>query len=171
MKLELVKLSQSYRPQLDEMMTEWTASGEKIIPYAIAKNDFHDFDEYLSGLEIKEPTGKLVPDSTFFCLDKERNIFVGAVNIRHYLNEGLMKSGGHIGDGVRPSERRKGIATEMIALALDECKKLGIDRVLMVCNDDNIGSARSIEKNGGILENKINDNGQTIRRYWIDIKE
>ena len=171
MKLELVKLSQSYRPQLDEMMTEWTASGEKIIPYAIVKNDFRDFDRYLSGLEIKEATGRLVPDSTFFCLDKERNIFVGAVNIRHYLNEGLMKSGGHIGDGVRPSERRKGIATEMIALALDECKKLGIDRVLMVCNDDNIGSARSIEKNGGILENKINDNGQTIRRYWIDIKE
>lgn len=171
MKLELIKLSPEYKPQLDEMLTEWTASGEKIIPYAIAKNDFRDFDKYLSDLEIKEPTGKLVPDSTFFCLDKERDIFVGAVNIRHYLNEGLLRSGGHIGDGVRPSERRKGIATKMIALALDECKKLGIDRVLMVCNDDNIGSAKSIENNGGILENKINDNGETIRRYWIDIKE
>ena len=60
----------------------------------------------------------------FFCLDEERNIIVGAVNIRHYLNESLFLNGGHIGDGVRPSERRKGIATKMIALALEECKKI-----------------------------------------------
>ena len=170
MKLKLVKLTPEYKPQLDEMMTEWTAAGEQIIPYAIRKNDFRDFDKYLSGLEIKETDGRLVPDSTFFCLDEERNIFVGAVNIRHYLNEGLLKTGGHIGDGVRPSERRKGVATKMIGLALEECRKLGIDRVMMACDDTNTGSAKSIENNGGKLENKIFDGDKLVRRYWIDLK-
>ena len=156
------------------MMDEWTASGEKIVPYAIAKHDFRDFDGYLSGLEIKADnpavsSGRLVPDSTYFCLDEEQNIFVGAVNIRHYLNEGLFRTGGHIGDGVRPSERRKGIATAMIALALEECRKLGIERVLMTCDDGNIGSAKSIINNGGILENRLESDGTLVRRYWIDL--
>ncbi len=75
--------------------------------------------------------------------------------IRHKLNESLLKNGGHIGDGVRPSERRKGYATEMIRLALEECKKIGIDRVLMVCYKDNIGSRKSIINNGGVLENEL----------------
>lgn len=65
-----------------------------------------------------------LPHYTFFCLDEERDIFVGAVNIRHYLNDSLLLNGGHIGDGVRPSERKKGVATKMIALALEECKKI-----------------------------------------------
>ena len=94
---------------------------------------------------------------------------VGAVNIRHYLNESLLLNGGHIGDGVRPSERRKGIATKMIALALDECKKLGIERVLMVCDKENVGSAKSIQKNGGILENEIEVDGVVEHRYWIEL--
>ena len=79
-----------------------------------------------------------------------------------------MLNGGHIGDGVRPSERRKGIATQMIALALDECKKLGIDKVLMVCDKNNIGSAKSIINNGGLLENEIEVDGIVKQRYWIN---
>jgi predicted acetyltransferase len=102
-------------------------------------------------------------------LDLDRNIFVGAVNIRHYLNESLLFDGGHIGDGIRPSERRKGYATAMIQLALDECKKMGITKVLMVCDKDNIGSAKSIIKNGGILENEIYSDGVLQQRYWINL--
>lgn len=169
MKLKLVKLSEQYREQLFEMMDEWTNAGESIVPYTIRKNDYHDFENYLAKLETKEPMEGLVPDSTFFCLDEERNIFVGAVNIRHYLSEGLLLNGGHIGDGVRPSERRKGIATRMISLALEECKALGIHKVLMVCNKDNIGSAKSIMKNGGVLENEVNVDGVTEQRYWITL--
>ena len=109
-----------------------------------------------------------VPDSTFFCLDTERNIFVGAVNIRHYLNEKLLHDGGHIGDGIRPSERGKGYGTQMIALALQECDRLGIRRVLMCCDRDNVASARTIQKNGGILKKKIDDDGVPVQRYWIE---
>lgn len=169
MKLKLVKLSMAYKSQLTEMMDEWTASGEKIIPYAIRRIDYRDFDYYLEQINVKDHGGHFVPDSTFFCLDEERNIFVGAVNIRHYLNENLLRSGGHIGDGVRPSERRKGVATTMIGLALEECRKLGIDRVLMTCDKDNIGSAKSIQRNGGLLENEIEEDGKIVQRYWTEL--
>lgn len=118
--LKLVKLEEKYKKQLFEMMDEWSNSGEKIIPYAIRKADYHDFEKYKESIEVKEETENSVPDSTYFALDIERDIFIGAVNIRHYLNNQLLLNGGHIGDGVRPSERRKGYATEMIRLALEE---------------------------------------------------
>ena len=140
------------------------------IDYAIRKNDYHDFKYYLENLEIKEEIDGKVPDTTLFCLDEDRNIFVGAVNIRHYLNEAMLLNGGHIGDGIRPSERRKGYATRMIELALEECKKLGLDKVLMVCDKNNVGSAKSIINNGGVLENEVVVNGVTEQRYWIDLR-
>ena len=170
--LKLVKLEEKYKEQLFEMMDEWSNSGEKIIPYAIRKADYHNFDLYRESIEVKEETKNSVPDFTYFALDIERNIFVGAVNIRHYLNNQLLKNGGHIGDGVRPSERRKGYATEMIRLALEECKKIGIDRVLMVCYKDNIGSRKSIINNGGVLENELPaEDGKIDQRYWISLKK
>lgn len=170
MKLKLVKLKPQYRRHLNEMLEEWYATGENIVPYSIRRLDYRNFDYYLSNLEVKDDLDGLVPDSTFFCLDEERDIFVGAVNIRHYLNDALLLNGGHIGDGVRPSQRRKGIATKMIGLALGECRRLGIDRVLMVCDKDNIGSAKSIQKNGGVLENEVTVDGVTEQRYWIDLR-
>ena len=169
MKLQLVKLEKKYEPLLIDMMEEWYQTGERIVPYAIRKADYRDFETYLESIEVKEDTEEAVKDSTFFVLDKERNRFVGAVNIRHRLNEKLFLSGGHIGDGVRPSERRKGYATEIIRLALLECKKLGLTKVLMVCDKDNIGSAKSIQNNGGVLENEILEDGVLEQRYWIDI--
>jgi predicted acetyltransferase len=104
-------------------------------------------------------------------LDTDRDRLIGAVNIRHYLNESLKRSGGHIGDGIRPSERRKGYATEMIRLALIECRKLGIEKVLMTCDKDNIGSAKSIIKNGGVLTGEfINEDGEIEQKYVIDLR-
>ena len=171
MNIKLVKLSAEYKPQLFDMMEEWLSAEQDFSPYVIRKNDYHDFDNYLANLETKEEKDGLVPDSTFFCLDTDRNIFVGAVNIRHYLNEKLLLTGGHIGDGIRPSERRKGYATGMIGLALEECRKLGIRKVLMTCDKDNIGSAKSIIKNGGVLENEvINEDGAAEQRYWISLE-
>jgi len=169
MNIRLVRLTEEYRAHLEDMMREWTAAGEKIVPYAIRKNDYRDFDSYLEHLEIRRETDGKVPDTTLFCLDADRDIFVGAVNIRHYLTEEMLVNAGHIGDGVRPSERRKGYATAMIGLALKEAKKLGIDRVLMVCDRENVGSAKSIRNNGGVLENEIEVDGVVEQRYWIDL--
>ena len=59
----------------------------------------------------------------------------------------------------------------MISLALEECKKLGIRKVLMVCDKENTGSAKSILKNGGVLENEIMQGEHVMKRYWIDLRE
>ena len=174
MNIELVRLTSEYKEQLFEMLTEWKndiiVNHTDMSPWKIWANDFHDFEYYLENLDTKEETKNgWVPDTTLFCLDKDRHIFVGTVNIRHYLNDALLKTGGHIGDGIRPSERRKGYATAMIALALDECKKLGINRVLICCDKDNIGSAKSIINNGGVLENEVEEDGHIEQRYWIQL--
>ena len=175
MNLKLVELTKEYQPQLVEMLEEWivynnTHPEANTSPGSLFRNDYHDFDYYLDNLAHKVETENRVPDTVYFALDLDRNIFVGSCNIRHYLNETLLKTGGHIGDGVRPSERRKGYATEIIRLALIKCKELGIDRVLITCNKDNIGSAKSIIRNGGVLENEVLEDGEVVQRYWIDNK-
>lgn len=176
MSLKLIKLTKAYEKQLEEMISEWKS--DQVInhtnhsPWAIFKNDYHDFDYYLEHLEIKEAIDGKVPDSVYFLLDEERNRLLGAVNIRHYLNDALLREGGHIGDGIRPTERRKGYATEIVRLALIECKKLGIQNVLMTCEKNNVGSAKSIIKNGGVLENEcLNSDGEIEQRYWISLSE
>ena len=173
MNLALVKPTMQDRDAVVEMLTEWKThiieNHTNKSPWKIFANDFQDFQYYIDHLDTLEESGGLVPDTTLFCIDRDRNVFVGAVNIRHYLSAHLLKSGGHIGDGIRPSERRKGYATAMIALALEECRKLGIDRVLMCCGKDNIASAKSIQRNGGVLENEIEDDGKIVQRYWIEL--
>lgn len=172
MEIKLVKRSYEYKNQIIDMLKEWIDYNENhpeanTSPNAIFRNNYEDFAYYLEHLEYKEPQEGLVPDSTFFCFDGKRNLMVGAMNIRHDLNDYLLKYGGHIGDGIRPSERRKGYATEMIRLALEECRKLGLTRVLMTCDKNNIGSAKSIIRNGGILENEVLEEGSIKQRYWI----
>lgn len=174
MSLKLIKLTKEYEKKLGEMIYEWKLDHElnngNTSPWAIFKNNYSDFNYYLDNLEIKDTKDDKVPDSVFFLVDTERNRLLGAVNIRHYLNEQLLKEAGHIGVGIRPSERRKGYATEIIRLALIECKKLGIDEALVTCYKDNIGSAKSIVKNSGRLENEFtNSNGDIVQRYWITI--
>ena len=124
--LKLVKMDEKYIPQLNEMMDEWTNTNEKIVPWSIGKCDYHNIGEYIESLEIKESFGKYVPDTTFFCLDTDRNLFIGAITIRHYLNEDLASGGGHVGAGIRPGERGKGYGTKMLSLALEECVKLDL---------------------------------------------
>lgn len=173
MSLKLVKLSEEYKTQLADMIDEWSADIEKNhtnhSPWAIFRNDYHNFEYYLENIEGDHPGENRVPDRTFFCLDEERNIFVGAVNIRLFINDDTYLTGGHIGDGVRPSERRKGYATKMIGLALEECRKLGLYKVLMTCTKGNIGSEKSIKNNGGVLESEVIEDGAVELRYWITV--
>ena len=167
MNIKLVKLTSEYKTQLFDIMDEWASSGERIMPTAIAINDYHDFDYYMNHLCREKEINGIVPETTFFCLDLDRNIFVGAVTVRHYLTERLLNAG-LIGDGIRPSERKKGYGSAMIGLALLEAKKFGLNKVLMCCDKRNIASAKSIMNNGGVLENEVEVNGIIKQRYWID---
>ena len=93
------------------------------------------------------------------------------LQIRHYFNAYLEKYGGHIGYSVAPSERRKGYASQMLKLALPKCKELGIDKVLITCIEDNIGSRKTILANGGVYESSVYEPDEKINleRYWIDL--
>ena len=174
MDLVLVKPSYEYKDLIVDMLDEWVEYNQTHItdhsPRAIFK-DYQDFDVYLENFVKEEidPKPGYVPASTYFALDKERNVIVGACQIRHYLNESLNSGGGHIGDGVRPGERRKGYATEIIRLALQKCKELGIKEVMISCNDDNIGSKKSILKNGGVYDRSTLDDGKVLEIYWIKL--
>ena len=113
----------------------------------------------------------LVPAHLFLAISKENGRLIGIIDIRHKLNEFLLSFGGNIGYSVRKSERQKGYATEILSLALEKCKELGLSRVLITCDKDNIGSKKTIMKNGGVFENEVNyEDNIIIQRYWIDIK-
>jgi predicted acetyltransferase len=101
----------------------------------------------------------------------EDDVFIGEASIRHQLNAHLLQEGGHIGYGIRPSRRRQGYGKQILALALAECRRLGIERVLVTCLDANIASAKIIEANGGRLENLISapSGHGPLRRYWISL--
>ncbi len=92
---------------------------------------------------------------------------VGSINLRHELTDYLLREGGHIGYAVRPSARRLGVATAALRLMLAQARRLGINPVLVTCDDDNVASARTIERCGGVLE----DVRDGHRRYWITLPD
>jgi len=130
-------------------------------------------DNYESWLEKiiwnkTQATPDWVTGSVYFAIVDDK--IVGTIAIRNYLNESLLNTGGHIGYGIRPSERRKGYGAKMLALTLEKCCALNLEKVLVTCDKDNIASAKTAMKNGGILDNKfIEDNGNIVLRYWINL--
>ncbi|HHT66919.1 MAG TPA: GNAT family N-acetyltransferase [Erysipelotrichaceae bacterium] len=125
--------------------------------------------DYENGVNMKPG---YVRATTFWLIDNHE--FIGEINIRHELNDNLLRYGGHIGYGIRSSMRNKGYGTKMLQMALVYCKEtLKINRVLVTCDENNICSRRVIEKNSGILENIIINYTERgivkTRRYWIDL--
>ncbi len=173
--LILVFPNPSHRELWRKIIGEFEERNEKIIPYGL-KLDCVDYDDYLqftienhNDMNIPQ---NYVPSSTYFLMDKNQDKILGAVNIRHRLNESLLNIGGHVGYGLAPSERKKGYAPTMLALALDLCLSLGITRALVTCNESNTPSSRTIRKNGGVLESLFPDeDGTIVERYWIDLTD
>ncbi|MCW2842573.1 MAG: GCN5-related N-acetyltransferase [Nocardioides sp.] len=102
-----------------------------------------------------------VPCSFYWMADGDE--IVGFLALRHSLSDWLLEEGGHIGFSVRPARRREGHAGQALALALPRAADLGLDRVLLTCDEDNDGSRLTIERNGGVYEDSRNGK----RRYWI----
>ncbi|MFK0233587.1 GNAT family N-acetyltransferase [Streptomyces vinaceus] len=99
----------------------------------------------------------------------EGDTYLGAIDLRHYLNGFLLDAGGHIGYGIRPSARRRGLAGWALGAVLYEARLLGMDRVLLTCDPGNTGSVRTIERGGGVLEDVRETLVGPKRRYWIDL--
>ena len=108
---------------------------------------------------------------TQFMYVNEDGKVVGMLQIRHYFNEELKKYGGHVGYCILPSERRKGYAKAMLKAALPECRKIGLDRVMISCYPENEASRKTILANGGIYDSTVywEEREVYLERYWIDL--
>lgn len=175
-RIELVFPTEIYKEQVQDFVDEFKRNGENVIHGSGSIEKVESFDEWLQKVnddlskEKSEAKGR-VQAVQYLAVRKDDNKIVGVVQIRYRLNEYLYNFGGHIGDSIRPSERNKGYSTEMIGLALKEAKKLEIGNVLMTCDKENQASARTIIKNGGVLENEVENEGGITQRYWITLKK
>lgn len=163
--MRLVKPTLKYKKSFQRALKEFLEIDKK------SEGDPKEIKEYIEKHRHYEkgkdlPKG-IVPASTFWLIDN--NIFIGRVSIRHKLNKKLRNFGGHIGYAIRPSERKKGYGSKILELALKEAKKLKLKKVMVTCDDTNIGSQKIIEKNKGKLRQKKQHEGRLVRFYWIDL--
>jgi predicted acetyltransferase len=148
----------AHRQMLDENFT-----------FLLGYRDGMPWADYL--LQLEQVRVGVVPEdrvpATFLAADVDGRV-VGRTSIRHELNEFLAHEGGHIGLGIVAGERRQGYATEVLRQSVAIAGGLGLRRVLVVCNQDNIGSAATIERCGGVLHSVVDSSaGGLVRRYWI----
>jgi predicted acetyltransferase len=130
----------------------------------------HALDEEARGIGLAPG---LVPQTSFWLVrhDAAGPTILGVSRLRHRLTETLEDVGGHIGYDVRSSERRQGYGTRLLALTLPQARALGLSRVMLTCDTDNVASARVIEKNGGMLASQSMSprTGVLVSRYWIEL--
>lgn len=134
-----------------------------------------NYEEWLVKLENDKtnPGNNRVPGLTYFLVREEDNKIIGMINIRLVLNEKLRKSGGHIGYGIRPTERKKGYNKINLYLGLQVCQKYGLDKVLLDADLDNPASWRTMEALGGTrIETYYDENYQCdCVKYEIDVEK
>ena len=172
-KIILVKPDLSYADEIIKYKEESLAESP-IINGSAGLDRFSSIEVWLEELKKRScedtvPKG-LVPSSTYLAVREKDNYIVGMIDIRHYLNEYLTQVGGHIGYGVRKTERNKGYAKQMLKLALEKCKELKIKKVLITCDEDNIASEKVILSANAKLEDIRNVDGENKKRFWIDLE-
>ena len=136
-------------------------------------DNYSDWIEKINEDLNKEPDEERVPAETYFLVRESDDRIVGMINIRLALNHKLWNYGGHIGYGIRPSERRKGYNKINLYLALNVCANRGLEAVLLDCDKENLGSSKTMQALGGkmIYEYFDSEKNITIQNYVIDIEK
>ena len=172
--LKLVEVSENFREQVLEYKDEFDNNNE-ILHGTAGLGKAENFEEWLKAIvdnSFEETVRQgFVPSSTYLAVRIEDDKLLGMIDIRHKLNEYLFNFGGHIGYSIRKSERRKGYAKEMLEQALGKCREMGLDKVLITCDKENIASASTIKSQGGVLENEVNEEDEIVQRYWINLNK
>lgn len=163
--IRLVEPEERYLKSYMEAYDEFQSMGVSTygLTDARACDIFEKFENYRLERNLKPDR---VGSHFYWLVDDEADYFIGELSIRHRLNEALFLRGGHIGYCVRYGQWGRGYATKMLHLAEEKAKELGIARALVTCDDDNIASARVMEKNGFVYENTVVAEGIPTRRYW-----
>ncbi len=170
----LIRPTSEYASQIKEYRQEFLDAGDSMDGCGPLRR-YDDPEEYIKICKEYEDPKKvpsnLVPATQFLFIRRLDNKLVGMIQVRHCFNEYLEKYAGHIGYSVRPSERRRGYAKEMLKAALPFCREIGLDRVLVSCIDGNIGSEKTILANGGVYESTVHEPKEDIdlKRFWIKL--
>jgi predicted acetyltransferase len=169
----LVKPSIEYAEDIMEYREEFLLSEDSMAGCGSLR-DQKTAEGWLKEIDLLEneetcPAGK-VCSNTYLAVRSDDNRVVGIIDFRHHIDHPILGLwGGHIGYSVRPSERRKGYAKEMLGLVLQKCKEHGLVRVLVTCDANNVASKKTILINGGVYERDVQVDGETIERYWIEL--
>lgn len=171
-RVRLILPTKEYKDEIMEYRAEFIKNGENMAGSGGLRTA-ESFEQWL-GIVYDNLKGEtlregLVPATTFIAISTDYSHLIGMIDIRHQLNEYLLNYAGHIGYSVRKSQRQKGYAGQMLSLALKECKGLGIKKILIACDKKNLASAKIIVKNGGRLENEVEEEGEIVQRYWINL--
>lgn len=171
--LSLVRPTADLESAYRDMIAEFKAGSAADRGYAVNEipERFSDLVTRLSNMEkgVGLRPG-FVPQTTFW-LVRDGNRVLGEIRLRHRLTPELEQRGGHIGYAIRPSERNKGYCTRMLAMCLDEARKLGLKRVLLTCDPANVASSKVMIKNGAVktLDGIDPETGGPSARYWIEL--
>jgi predicted acetyltransferase len=170
--LKLVFPDEKMELDVTEFKKEFFDCGERIINGSFKLDYLDSYDKWLKiirdNLSIETVNPEWVVSSTFFAARISDNKIVGIVNLRHYLND-FYKDLGHIGYSVRPSERKKGYATEILRQILDYAREQGLSEVYITCKKDNEASRKTIIKNGGISSRTFSDEGKDYEVFNISL--